>query len=89
MVELLCVLEDEFRNISGVRVRPVFPAGTRRSPDLVQDYDPESNRIHQQSGVMVSAKNRDFYFPTEWLDESSRKSLHDQVSKVRERLGIE
>jgi len=65
----LNLLEEEFRSFDEVRVIPVFPSKTERSPDLVQNYDPESKHIHRVTGVKVSTEKKEFFFPVEWFSE--------------------
>jgi hypothetical protein len=84
---LLNRLEDEFRGVAGVRVRPVFASTTRRSPDLEQDYDPESASVHRRSGVMVVCARREFFFPEEWGDPAHQAEVGRQIDEVREKLG--
>ena len=87
LVYLLNLLEDEFRGFEEVRVRPVFPSGTRRSIDLVQDYDPESSAIHRLAGVSVQTKRKEFFFPAEWISKDHRSKLERQIQEIREVLG--
>ena len=86
LIILINLLEEEFRDSSEVRISPVFPSGTERSVDLIQDYDPESNDTHLQSGVKVSAENREFFFPTEWLSQGARTEIHRQIEQIRDIL---
>ena len=84
---LLNLLEEEFRGCDRVRIVPVPPSTTARSPDLVQDYDPEGSQVHRQSGVMVRTLRKEFFFPEEWFFESGRTSIHRQIFEIREHLG--
>lgn len=86
LATLLNLLEDEFRGCEDVRVRPVFPSSILRSPDLEQDYDPESSTIHKRSGVTVQARRKDYFFPVEWLARSYRSDLDRQIEEIREFL---
>ncbi|MDR3606439.1 MAG: hypothetical protein P4M08_03555 [Oligoflexia bacterium] len=79
----LSYLEDEFRDFSDVRVRVSPKTGTRRSPDLVQDYDPETQRLHTQRGVYVSTRRREYYFPLEWWTGRQRDKIHQQIEEIR------
>jgi hypothetical protein len=83
---LLGFLGDELRGFSDVQIRPVFPTGTRRSVDLVQDYDPESSDLHVQRGVRVRARSRDYFFPSAWVAERRNDLVHEQAREIREYL---
>lgn len=80
------MLEDEFRDCSSVRVRVQSPSTTRRSPDLEQDYDPQSGQVHRVAGVKVQAGNREYFFPEEWIHEASRRQIQTQIELIREQL---
>jgi len=86
LMGLLLFLEDEFRGNPRVRVRPLAPAKTRRSPDLPQDYDPESADLHRLSGVRVLTGKREYFFPVEWFSERPRAKIESQVREVHEQL---
>jgi hypothetical protein len=81
----LSFLEDEFRDFPTVRVRISPKTGTKRSPDLVQDYDPESNRLHVERGVFVRTPRSEFYFPMVWWENSQRDKIYKQVEEIREK----
>jgi len=83
---LLIFLEEEFRGNPGVRVRSMAPAQIRRSPDLPQDYDPESSTLHLVTGVRVFTKKREYFFPVEWFSEKPRSRIEAQVLEIREQL---
>ena len=83
---LLIFLEEEFRGSPGVRVRPITPAQTQRSPDLPQDYDPESSTLHLVTGVRVFTQKREYFFPVEWFSERPRVQIEAQVLEIREQL---
>ncbi|MCM2321828.1 MAG: hypothetical protein NDJ90_01040 [Oligoflexia bacterium] len=83
---LLNFLEDEFRGFPGVRVRVSPKTGTERSPDLVQDYDPESHDLHLRRGVYVQTGRRTHYFPVEWAEQRDYPTIRDQAEKIREEL---
>lgn len=84
---LLNFLEDEFRDFPGVRVRLSPKAGTERSPDLPQDYDPESNDLHLRSGVLVQTRRKEFYFPAEWSRGQDYGRIRSLVDEIRESVG--
>ena len=81
------LLEDEFRVYSDVRVRPHFKSGTKRSIDLVQDYDAEAQSIHRVSGIVVQTRTKEFFFPEEWIMEPARGQLDRQIQQIRDLLG--
>ena len=83
---LINLLEDEFRDFKEVRIKPVFPSGTRRSVDLEQDYDPDASHIHRMSGVNVHTRRRQFFFPEEWMAPALRGELERQIQNVRDDL---
>lgn len=75
-------LEEEFSNYEGVRIQIVLPAGTRRSVDLHQDYDPDANDLHSRRGVRVILGSRDYFFPAEWV-KKEMKLVYAQVAEMR------
>lgn len=83
LLMLLNLLEDEFRDFEGVRVRPVFKSGIERSYDLEQDYDPEANDVHKRSGVKVMAGKKEYFFPEEWVSSRMTASIRDQIEDIR------
>lgn len=85
---LLNTLEDEFRGVEDVRVRLVSRSGTQRAADLVQDYDPESSRVHEMSGVIVQTRRKQYFFPEDWFREPSHGRMRAQVREIREALGL-
>ena len=84
---LLSFLQDEFRNEPDVRVRIRHRAVTRRSVDLEQDYDPESNSLHLDRGVMVKARSREYFFRAEWATGRERSKVDSLVQEIRDFLG--
>ena len=86
LMGLLILLEDEFRGCPTVRVRPLSPANTRRSPDLPQDYDPESATVHRVTGVRVLTSKREYFFPVEWFADRPRSRIEIQIREVHEQL---
>ncbi|MEN9723533.1 MAG: hypothetical protein RJB38_1519 [Pseudomonadota bacterium] len=89
LLGMLLLLEDEFRNEPGVRVRPLAPTRFQRSPDLPQDYDPESAQLHRIQGIRVFTSVREYFFPIDWFDERPRRQLDAQVAQIREQLSRE
>lgn len=83
---LLGFLADEIGAFSDVHIRPILPSGTRRSLDLVQDYDPESNDLHRRHGVRVRASGREYFFPIEWVLGKRSDLVHEQAREIREYL---
>ncbi|OFZ23237.1 MAG: hypothetical protein A2X94_12095 [Bdellovibrionales bacterium GWB1_55_8] len=81
-------LEDEFRDVSDVRIRIRQPSTTSRSPDLEQDYDPESHDLHKERGIVVQARGREYYFPSGWAKISERSHVYNEVQKIKNALGI-
>lgn len=88
LATLLNIIEDEFKSMSEVRVRIVSKSGTKRSYDLEQDYDPESSNIHNRSGVLVQTRTREYFFPEEWMGDSSLSEVNKQISVIRQDLGL-
>jgi hypothetical protein len=83
---LIQFLTDELRDHSDIRILPVLPSGTRRSVDLVQDYDPESSDVHARHGVRVRAASREYFFPVSWVSEGRSNLVHEQAREIREFL---
>jgi hypothetical protein len=81
---LLSFLSEEFSGYPGVRVRATPRSGIKRSIDLVQDYEPESSDLHLRSGVMVTAKGREYYFPVEWVVDKKFGEIQKNASLIRE-----
>lgn len=86
LVQLLVLLEDEFRDLPELRIRTVAPSTTRRAADLEQDYDPESSGIHRVSGVRIQCKKREYFFPEEWVREGRRNEIEKQIQVIREAI---
>lgn len=80
---LLSYLEEEFRSFPEVRVRVVQPSGTLRSPDLEQDYDPESNDLHRRQGVNVRVRSREYFFPSEWVASGRYSEISRLAAEIR------
>ncbi len=85
---LIMYLEDEFRGVSGVRLRKVQPASLTRSPDLEQDYDPMSSNLHVRRGVSVNVRGREFFFSTE-MAAGPRSHVESQVVEMRAYLEMQ
>ena len=83
---LLSFLQDEFAAYPEARVQLLPKAGTRRSVDLPQDYDPEANDLHRQSGVIVKIGSREHFFPEEWAHGSRFSEVRKLAQSIRERL---
>lgn len=81
--QLLNMLEDEFRNCLDVRVIPVFPSTLIRSPDLKQDYDPESSNLHKKSGIKVYTLNKEFFFPVDWIKGGRSPEYYKQIETIK------
>ncbi len=79
-------LREEFSGCRGVRVRVISGCGTARSVDLVQDYDAESNTVHREAGVQVRTERSEWFFPREWIGESSRGQISRQIDEIRSEL---
>lgn len=86
LATLLNILEDEFRSYTEVRVRVSPRAGTQRSPDLPQDYDPDSHDLHVRRGVTVQTARREYYFPVEWTRERGHDRIRAQIEEILEFL---
>lgn len=83
---LMSLLEDEFSSRDDVRIVPMLPAGTVRSPDLPQNYDPESSDLHLKKGVRVIARNRDYFFPTQWVSSKRSDLIHATIDEIKDSL---
>jgi hypothetical protein len=83
---LINFLEDEFRNYPDVRVRISPKTGIERSPDLVQDYDPETNDLHVRRGVTVQTRRKEYYFPAEWAREKDYARIRAEVEVILDHL---
>lgn len=81
---LLYFLEDELKDLEDIRIHPVAPAGTKQSPDLPQNYDPNENHVHLNRGVRVKAGSRDYFFPATWVIEGKMELIHEQAKEIRE-----
>ncbi len=86
LIQLLILIEDEFRDTTGVRVRTIAPSTTRRAADLEQDYDPESSSIHKVAGVKVQTRKKEYFFPEEWILDPGRREISRLVEEIREAL---
>ncbi|MBU6154610.1 MAG: hypothetical protein KGP28_09945 [Bdellovibrionales bacterium] len=81
---LLSFLQDEFRDLSDLRIHPVAPSGTRKSPDLPQDYDPQEGQVHRNRGVRVRISSREYFFPVEWVVNGEHSKVSALAREVRE-----
>ena len=81
---LLSFLQDEFRDLSDLRIHPVAPSGIRKSPDLPQDYDPQEGLVHRNRGVRVRVSSREYFFPVEWVIEGNQALIRGLADEVRE-----
>ncbi|HLE00014.1 MAG TPA: hypothetical protein VJB59_07135 [Bdellovibrionota bacterium] len=84
LVALELYLEDELKDYPDVKVTFRGPSGTRRSPDLEQDYDPSSNDIHLKSGFYVRIGSREYFFPAEWAGQD-RSKVDALIAEIRNR----
>ncbi|HAR43554.1 MAG TPA: hypothetical protein DCS07_13155 [Bdellovibrionales bacterium] len=83
---LLSFLQDEFRNEPEIRIRVHQRSVTLRSPDLLQDYDPETSNLHTLTGVDVRVRSREYFFPSEWAQGPARRNVDQLVLEIREFL---
>ena len=81
---LLTFLQDELSDIPDLRIHPVAPSGTMRSPDLPQDYDPEEKQVHLDRGVRVRIGSRDYFFPVDWVLQNEFDRIKAQATEIRE-----
>jgi hypothetical protein len=86
LATFLSFLEDEFRDASEIRVRVSPKGGVIRSPDLVQDYDPEAHTLHVERGVRVNTRLKEYYFPMDWWKNGEREKIYRQIEEIREAL---
>lgn len=80
---LLDFLKDELGSIPEIRIHPVVPSTTLRSPDLPQDYDPESETVHTLCGVRVRRDSREYFFPVEWVKNGQFQLIQQEAAQVR------
>ena len=80
---LLGFLEDELRDLPDLRIHPVAPSSTRKSPDLPQDYDTNEGTLHLTRGVRVRVSSRDYFFPVEWAMDGSRDKIQELANEIR------
>ena len=80
-------LADEFKDLHEVRIRIRHKAGIKRSPDLFQDYDPESNTLHAMTGVEVRLKSREYFFPADWAASSRRPEVNALIREIWDFVG--
>ncbi len=69
-----------------VRVRLVQRSLERRSPDLEQDYDPETNTLHRAQGVLIVTARREYFFPSDWIEHREYGRVQRLVSEIRDAL---
>jgi hypothetical protein len=81
---LLMLLKDELRDLNEIRIVPTFPSGTRKAPDLPQDYDPNEHQVHANRGVTVRARGREYFFPATWATNSQQDLIWAQVKEIHE-----
>ncbi len=79
-------LEEEFSRFPEVRIRVAPMAGTRRSIDLPQDYDPEANDLHLKRGVIIYTQRQEHFFPLDWILEKNYERLRQAALALREKL---
>lgn len=80
---LLYFLEDELRDLPDIRIHAVAPSGTRKSPDLPQDYDPNEGSVHLNRGVRVRVRSRDYFFPASW-SRDNQEAIRQQAREIRD-----
>ncbi len=81
---LLDFLRDDLGDIPDIRIHPVLPSGTMRSPDLPQDYDAENETVHKLCGVRIRRDSREYFFPVQWVKEGNFKKVQEEAQTVRE-----
>lgn len=81
---LLGLLKDELHDLRDIRVSPTFPSGTRKAPDLPQDYDPNESQVHAHRGVTVRARSREYFFPANWATEGRQDLIWAQVKEIQD-----
>lgn len=79
---ILSYLQDELRDLTEIRIHPVAPSTTQKSPDLPQDYDPNESQVHLARGVRVRVSSRDYFFPAQWATQNVQ-AIHDQAQEIR------
>ena len=85
---LLEFLQDEFEDCKNVRIHPVFPSSTRRSPDLEQDYDDQANDLHLRCGVRLRAGSLEEWFPVTWVREKRFDLVRGLAQEIRDRIAV-
>jgi hypothetical protein len=81
---LLQFLNDELSDLTELRIHPVAPSGTVKSPDLPQNYDPEEGGVHLSRGVRVRVGSRDYFFPAEWVIRNEMGLIRSQAEEIRD-----
>jgi hypothetical protein len=88
LLNLMNYIEEELQSFSQVRVRIRQVSSSKRSPDLVQDYDTESNNLHCARGVQVRARSREYFFPIEWASSHNRKTVDQALQEIKSFLDL-
>ncbi len=81
---LLSYIQDELKDLEGLRIHPIAPTGTKKSVDLPQDYNPEECNLHQTRGVRVRAGSREYFFPAEWAASNDFTPVQNQAREIRD-----
>jgi hypothetical protein len=83
---LLSYLEDEFRGHEEVKIRLTPLSSTMRSPDLEQNYDPETHDLHRNRGVIVRTPKREYYFPSDWAASRQYSEIQKLAREIKDTL---
>jgi hypothetical protein len=86
LFSFLNYLQEEFQNFPKTRVRIRQLATTQKSPDLEQDYDPETNDLHRTQGVLVTANGREYFFPIHLANVRQRPELDKNIQEIKDFL---
>jgi hypothetical protein len=80
---LLSFLKDELKDLNDLRISATFPSTTQKSPDLPQDYDPDSSEVHLKRGVTVRARSREYFFPAFWVKNGNYDLIRAQALEIQ------
>jgi hypothetical protein len=83
LLNLFNYLKEEFQSFPEVRIRIRQLATTQKSPDLEQDYDPETNNLHRARGITLHAGSREYFFPIEWASGRNRSFVDKEIQAIR------
>jgi len=80
---ILSFLEDELKDLQGLRIHPVAPSKAQKAVDMPQNYDPHESNVHTTRGVRVRAGSREYFFPAQWAADGEFQKIKDQAEEIR------